>query len=78
MADKVTFETTVRGVTVTTTLYGALTPERLDRAQREARWRADQLAPVPVKRFEDSPVHRQDFEDEEPALNYVAQVGGHR
>lgn len=49
------------GVTVVTKLFGEITPERLDREQRETDHRAEQLAPVPKRpeRFERDPVNQE-------------------
>lgn len=44
-----TFTTTIGNITITTTLYGDLTTERLVRERAAARHRAEQLQPMTVK-----------------------------
>lgn len=40
----VTFTTKVKNVTIKTTLYGEVTPERLEKEKKEALYRAEQLS----------------------------------
>lgn len=62
-----TFGTTIGSVTVTTTLYGDLTTERIVAERAAARHRAEQLQPVTVKTDRPvRPMRVRDDEDDDP------------
>lgn len=56
-----TLTATDGNVTVTTKLYGEVSPERLAKEEKEIKYRANQLNPVPQRKREQKP--QDDFAD---------------